>query len=225
MLKSIPLFSSLPDEIIEHLTETVNSRAITKGEVIFRETDRAEALYFIVKGKVKLIKSNPEGKEILLNIRKQGEMFAEVPLFNKSEDTYPVTSIAMESGIIAVIRYADLEKVLLKEPKLAISIFRTMAERLLLAQRTLRDVALYGKFGALAATLVRLCEDYGVQDEDGIVIKLRLTHEDLGSFFGATRESVTRMINQLRRQGVIDKKGSYFIVHDIDALRSYLEGN
>ena len=224
MLSKIPLFSSLPDDLKSHLSTIVNPKVVAKGEVLFREQQKAEGLYFIISGKVKLMKSNPEGKEILLNVRKTGEMFAEVPLFNKAVGTYPVTATAIESSTIAIIRYDDLENILMEEPHLSTYIFRVMAERLQVAQNTLRDVALYGKFGAMASTLVRLCEDYGVEDEEGIVIKLRLTHEDLGSFFGATRESVTRMINQLKQQGVLDKKGNYFIIYDLDVLNSYLDG-
>lgn len=224
IINTIPLFSTLPVEIRKQLNSIVLTKEITKGEIIFRESEKANAIFFINEGKIKITKSSPEGKEILLNIRQTGEMFAEVALFNSQNSTYPATATSLETGVISFIRNEDLESFLMDHPSLSMSIFRIMAERLLVAQTTLRDVALYGKFGALAATLVRLSEDYGEETKSGITIKLKLTHEDLGCFFGATRESVTRMMNQLKQQGIVTKKDGYFIIHSIDDLKAYLEG-
>lgn len=224
IIDTIPLFSTLPVSIRKQLRAIVITKEITKGEIIFRESEKANAIFFINEGKIKITKSSPEGKEILLNIRQTGEMFAEVALFNAQNSTYPATATSLESGVISFIRNEDLELFLMEQPALSMSIFRIMAERLQVAQSTLRDVALYGKFGALAATLVRLSEDYGVETETGTTIKLKLTHEDLGCFFGATRESVTRMMNQLKQQGIVTKKDGYFVIHNIEDLKSYLEG-
>ncbi|MDQ0255437.1 CRP/FNR family transcriptional regulator [Evansella vedderi] len=222
-IDTIPLFSTLPKDIRKQLTPIILTKQTTKGEVIFRESERANAIFFINVGKIKITKSSPEGKEILLNIRQSGEMFAEVSLFSRKKSTYPATATSLENGVISLIRNEDLELFLMQHPELSMSIFRVMAERLQVAQTTLRDVALYGKFGALAATLVRLSTDYGVDTNEGIMIKLKLTHEDLGSFFGATRESVTRMMNQLKQQEVVTKKSGYFVIHKLEELKSYLD--
>ncbi|SDZ01731.1 CRP/FNR family transcriptional regulator, anaerobic regulatory protein [Evansella caseinilytica] len=221
-LNSLPLFSPLPRDIKKQLNSIIITKNVTKGEVLFHETESAEAIFFINEGKVKLSKSSHDGKEILLNIRQAGEIFAEVALFCPKGSTYPATATVIESGTFSFIRNSDLEIFLIQHPELGIAIFRIMAERLQVAQTTLRDVALYGKLGALAATLVRLSEDYGEHGPDGIIIKLKLTHEELGSFFGATRESVTRMMNQLKHQGTVTKNSGFFIIHDIKHLRSYL---
>lgn len=222
ILQSIPIFSVLPQEQIEQLKEIVQFRKITKGEVIFHEYDQVEAIFFINDGKVRISKSTPEGKEIALTIRQTGDMFAEISLFAKEGSTYPATATCIEGGTLAFIRNDELETFLLNHPQLLISMFRFVAERLRISQTTLRDVALYGKFGALAATLIRLAEEYGIQEQEGIRIKLKLTHEDLGSFFGATRESVTRLMNQLKEQKIVTKKQGYLIIHDIELLKEYI---
>ncbi|MCE7794900.1 Crp/Fnr family transcriptional regulator [Salipaludibacillus sp. CUR1] len=221
-LHNIPVFAPLPDTIKVKLEEIILTKAVTKGEVLFRETEPAESLYFINEGKVKLTKSSADGKEIVLNIRQKDEIFAEVALFSPEETTYPATATVLEGGSVSYIRNEDLEMMLLEHPELGMPIFRIMAERLRISQTTLRDVALYGKLSALAATLVRLTEDYGIKKEDGIYIDIKLTHEDLGNFFGATRESVTRMMNQLKKQKILSKKQGYLVIHDLEELKTYM---
>ncbi|WP_280769291.1 Crp/Fnr family transcriptional regulator [Salipaludibacillus daqingensis] len=221
-INTISIFSSLPVHIKEQLQEIILTKTATKGEILFHETEPAESIYFINEGKVKLTKSSSDGKEIVLNIRQQGEIFAEVALFSPHDTTYPATAKVMEGGTISFIRNEDLEMFLTEHPELGMAIFRIMAERLRISQSTLRDVALYGKLSALAATLVRLTEDYGIEKEDGVYIDIKLTHEDLGNFFGATRESVTRMMNQLKKQQILSKKQGYLIIHNVEDLRSYM---
>lgn len=221
-IKNIPIFSVLPDNQKKYLEQIIQIRKITKGEVVFYERDPAEAIFFVNEGKVRISKCTPDGKEIILSIRKTGDMFAEVALFCKPGSTYPATTTCIESGNVSYIKNQDLEAFLLQHPQLTISIFRFVSERLQISQSTLRDVALFGKFGALAATLMRLSEEYGEVTEDGIAIKLKLTHEDLGTFFGATRESVTRLMNQLKQQEIVTKKHGYLVIHDIELLKEYL---
>lgn len=221
-INNIPIFSVLPTNQKEYLEQIIQTRKITKGEVIFHESDLAEAIFFINEGKVRISKSTPEGKEIILSIRKKGDMFAEVALFCKPGSTYPATTICIESGDVSFIKNEELEAFLLQHPQLSISIFRFVSERLQISQTTLRDVALFGKFGALAATLVRLSEEYGEITEKGIIIKLKLTHEDLGTFFGATRESVTRLMNQLKQQKIVTKKDGFLVIHNMELLKEYL---
>lgn len=221
-IDNIPFFSGLPVEQKSQISEIIQTKKMTKGEVLFHEYDAAESIFFINQGKVRISKSTPDGKEIALSIRQSGDMFAEVALFSKEGSTYPATAICIEGGYVSYIKNAELETFLLNHPQLAISMFRFVSERLRISQATLRDVALYGKFGALAATLVRLAEEYGETDGDGITIKLKLTHEDLGSFFGATRESVTRLMNQLKQLKIVTKKEGYLVIHNMELLNEYI---
>lgn len=221
-IDNIPIFSALPADQRGQISEIIQTKKMTKGEVLFHEYDPAEAIFFINEGKVRISKSTPDGKEIALSIRQPGDMFAEVALFSKGGNTYPATAACIEGGFVSFIKNDELESFLLQHPQLAISMFRFVSERLRISQTTLRDVALYGKFGALAATLVRLSEEYGVVNNDGITIKLKLTHEDLGSFFGATRESVTRLMNQLKQQNIVTKKDGYLVIHNMDLLQNYI---
>ena len=221
-INRIPAFSILPDQVQNEIATLVKTKTVTTGETLFRDTQPAEAVYFINSGKVKLTKSSATGKEILLDIRSKGEVFAEVALFSKPDMTYPANAVILESGAVSYIRSDHLEAYLMSHPELTISLFQMMCDRLRIAQTTLRDVALYGKLSALSTTLLRLAGDYGkIQDDGEIVIPLRLTHEEIGNFFGATRESVSRMMKELSRQGVISRTRDTLTIHNPDQLNEY----
>ncbi|MCR6111411.1 Crp/Fnr family transcriptional regulator [Bacillus sp. A301a_S52] len=222
-LRSIPVFAPLSEDMKEQLQLIVQYKTITKGDVLFRESEQARALYFIHEGKVKLTKSSKDGKEIVLCLRQAKDLFAEVALFCNKDKTYPATATVIESGAVSLIKNEDLEKHLTHHPELVFPLFQIMAERLRTAQTTLRDVALYSKLSALCATLLRLADDYGLEHHNGVYVDVKLTHEELGNFFGATRESVTRMMNQLKNKGIISQEKGRLIIHNFKTLRSYAQ--
>lgn len=218
----IQLFSDLSEDKRAALNQIVRTKTMHKGEVLFNDYDIANAIYFINKGKVKLSKSTPDGKEITLGIRTTGQMFAEVALFSKTGATYPANATVLETGSLSYIQNDDFEEFIATRPDLAMEIFRIMAERLRIAQTTLRDVVLYGNLGSLASTLLRLVNEYGEKNESGVMINLKLTNQELGNFFGATRESVNRMINKLKSENVLSINKGYITIHKMDELKSYL---
>ncbi|MGO4888446.1 Crp/Fnr family transcriptional regulator [Anaerobacillus sp. MEB173] len=218
----IPLFKGLSEDTTMALNDIVKVKTVRKGEVLFQDYDKASAIFFINKGKVRLSKCTSDGKEITLGIRMSGQMFAEVALFAKSEMTYPATATILEQGSVSYIQNEDLEKFISNRPDLAMEIFRVMADRLRAAQTTLRDVVLYGNLGSLASTLLRLAKEYGEQTSTGVKINLKLTNQDLGNFFGATRESVNRMISNLKGKDILSVNKGYITIHEVDELKSFL---
>ncbi|WP_096198988.1 Crp/Fnr family transcriptional regulator [Bacillus sp. FJAT-45350] len=219
---SITLFSNLSKDEKNSLDSINTVETIKKGEVIFFEFDIAEAIYFVNKGKIRISKSSTEGKEITLTVRKPGEIFAEAALFGTKGDTYPATATAIEESVVSSIQIKELEEYAKKCPEIANGLFKIMSNRLRTSQATLRDVALYGKQDSLASTLLRLVKEYGEETEQGITIQLKLTHEELGSYFGATRESVNRLINQLKREGIVSNKQGFITVHHVERLEKML---
>ncbi|MCF6092453.1 Crp/Fnr family transcriptional regulator [Microaerobacter geothermalis] len=222
-INSIPFFADLPEEKREVIQQLVVEQKVEKGTIIFSEDDPAEAIYFVIEGKVRLTKSTPDGKEIILNIRRPGELFAEVALFAKDKATYPATAQMMETGVISFIRNASLEKLVYENPDLAITLIQVMGNRLRTAQTILRDVALYGKLGAFSATLLRLANDYGITTDEGLQINLNLTHQDLANFIGTSRENINRMVSDLKRNGILEMKKGVLVIKDMEKLKAFIE--
>jgi len=220
IINMIPLLSELSDRNKELLQHALVIKTVQKGTILFSENDEADAVYFLRTGKVRLSKSSPEGKELVLHIRKPGDLFAEVALFRKT--VYPATAEMIEDGEVVLIRNQNLEEIVKRYPEIGISIIQIMGERLHLAQSKLRDVTLYGKLGALASALIRLAEEYGKPSEEGIKVDLTLTHQELANFIGAARENVNRMMSTLEKSGVLTMKRGEICIKDLQSLKNYI---
>ncbi len=201
-LKKVPIFAELSDEQLHRIAQFVIDRQYRKSQIIFGEGDPGEALFFIKQGKIKLTKTTVDGREQILAIRGTGEIFAEVVLFDGGP--YPATAEVIETANIGIIRNQDIDLIIRENVDIAVSLLKIMSKRLRQAQTALKDIALKDVYGRLASTLLRLATEHGIPVHEGTKISLNLTHQDLASMIGTSRESVNRVISEWRREGIIE---------------------
>ncbi len=202
LLRKIPLFSELSDSQLDRLSQVIIDRQYRKNQIIFGEGDPGEALFLLKTGKIKLTKTTPDGREQILAFRSAGEIFAEVVLFDGG--AYPATAEIIEDARVGIIRNQDIERIILDNVDIAISLLKIMSKRLRHAQTSLKDIALKDVYGRLASTLLKLASEHGLKSEAGTKISLNLTHQDLANMIGTSRESVNRVISEWRKEGVLD---------------------
>jgi CRP-like cAMP-binding protein len=210
-----------------HLRELLRSAKhtvkIRKGTFLFQEGMDADELYLILSGKVQMSKICADGKEMCFRICGSGEIIGELTLFT-TEPRYLLTAKVMEDGEVAVIKKGDLERELLTNPSLAYEYMQWVSIHARRTQTKFRDLILHGKKGALYSTLIRMCNSYGVTLDNGsILIDLTLKNQDLANFCATTRESVNRMLNALKQQGVLSIKKGKITIHDLDYLKKEIQ--
>ncbi|MEW9672033.1 Crp/Fnr family transcriptional regulator [Ammoniphilus sp. 3BR4] len=212
----------IPDEFREELNAIAVDMNYTKDSILYMDGEKAENLYFIRSGNVKISKTTLEGKELTLYICTPGELIGELALFQPNI-TYTSTAEMLDDGTVGVISRTGLEELLTKNSRLALEFMKWMGIAYRRNQSKFRDLMLMGKHGALYSTLIRMTNTYGIQVKDGILIDLFLTNKDLANFIGTTRESVNRMLNELRKNNVINVDNGYITVHNITYLKEFLE--
>jgi len=116
IIRKIPIFSDLEPEELKEVSNIYIPRKYKKGQIIFFEGDPGEAVYFVKEGKIKIYKSDPEGREYILHIFGPGNIFAETVLLGG--DPYPANAEAVEDSVVGVIKNSDLESSLRKTPTL-----------------------------------------------------------------------------------------------------------
>jgi CRP/FNR family transcriptional regulator len=168
---------------------------------IFMEGEPGDAFYFVKKGTIKLFQVLEDGREKILHFVGEGEIFAEVLLFDGGP--YPATAQTLEDTEVGIIRNADMEKLLSQHGEIAVKIIKVMSRRLRQAQQHSRDLALKGAYGRLAGSLLQLARDYGTPREDGMTIDLNLSQQELASLIGTTRETVARILSDFKRLGLV----------------------
>lgn len=219
-LKKIPLFFGLSDEQLLEISQLILERSYKKGRIIFMEGEPGEAIYILKSGLVKLTKRLEDGREHILHFVHAGEVFAEVVLFDGGN--YPATSEVQEDSVVGVLRNKDIERLISKNPLIAVEMLRIMSRRLRTAQEKVMNLALHDTARRLAFALLKMAEDHGIKKSKGIVINMSLTNQELANLTGSSRETVNRMLNSFKRAGAIDVDRQQIVILDKAKLEDLL---
>ncbi len=208
----------------ERLESIMVPMRVQAGGFLFWEGDEAEQAYYVRTGRVKLRKSTEDGKEYILSILQAGDMICEFAA-GQTGLQYAFTAEVTENAEIGVINRHDLETAMRQDGELAFGFMGWMAYNHRVTQSKFRDLLLFGKPGALASTLIRLSNSFGVAEAYGIRIDMKLTHAELADFIGATRESVNRMLNEFKEKDILDFRYGKIIIRSLSALQQICRCN
>ena len=190
VLRSVPLFSQLPEEDLQAFATLTRERTYPKGSVIVFEDDPGDALYLVADGQVKVVLIGEDGREVILTVLGGGTFFGEMALLDDRPRSAHV--IAMEDSTLLLLRRDDFQARLRQSPAVAISLLAELSGRLRLADEKIGALVLLDVNGRVAALLLRLA-----QDEDGDRITKKLTHNTIAQMIGSSRETVSRTMRNL----------------------------
>ncbi|MEH7224870.1 Crp/Fnr family transcriptional regulator [Bacillus sp. JJ1566] len=214
--------SLISNELTELLKSANHVIQMKKGTYLFREGMKASELYLILSGRVRVSKGTSDGSELSLRVCSQMEIVGELTLFT-DQPKYLFDCLILEDSKIAVIQKDELERKLFENTNLAFEFMKWMSDHFRKTQTKFRDLVLLGKKGALYSTLVRMTNSFGVQTDNGILIDLHLTNQELANFCATTRESVNRMLHELRALKVISVTRGYITIHDLAYIKKEIQ--
>lgn len=212
LLRKVPLFSGLEDDDLESLLAVTTRRKFPKEAVVFFEQDLGDALFMIVSGRVKVTILSDDGREIILAVLTDNDFFGEMSLLDNEPRS--ATAIALQETEMAVLHQRDFLSIVEKRPRVAINLLSVLSARLRKANQQIGNLALHDVYGRVARILLEMASASGSRQEDGRVSFRRPTHQEIANMIGATRETVSRMISDLHRQGYIEISGKNVIIHD-----------
>jgi CRP/FNR family transcriptional regulator, cyclic AMP receptor protein len=183
------------------------------------EGEPGEAVFIIQQGRVKISKSTADGREQILHMLKDGDIFAEVVLFDRGP--YPATAEVVEDSTVCLLRSDDMEKILQNHPLLAVKLLRLMSKRLRQAQLLIRDLALQDAYGRLAGLLLRFARREGKNTKEGINLDLELTRQEIASMIGTSRETVARILSRFQKEGIVTLDKQRITILDEQRLRDW----
>ncbi|HEX7057828.1 MAG TPA: Crp/Fnr family transcriptional regulator [Bacilli bacterium] len=216
-LKSIRNTCIFSLENFSRLTEIMYEYKVAENSYLFWEGDKADKLYYIKHGRVKVTKATDDGKQLILYMFQDGDMFGQFDGIAQNQHTFNAEVI--EEGTIGVIQIKDLEVLLWQHGDLAVEFMKWLGHMHHITQTKFRDLLMFGKPGALSSTLIRLNNTFGKPYGQYSMIAKKLTNTELAELIGATRESVNRMLSDLKKVGIIGLENGYIILKDINSLR------
>lgn len=216
-LQQVHLFSSVDEREMRALADRTTMREFSRGHVILHPDEQPEMVYVIKEGRVKISRYSPDGREQILALLEPGDLFGELSLVRERE---PVHVEAFEDTLICGFYREDFIALIRNRPDLMLHVMKVLAERLRRAEEEVTDLVFRDVPGRLAALLLRLAEAYGAENGRGLRLALRLTHQDMASMIGATRETVTNTLSRLRDAGLIAIDHRQIIIRNPEGLRA-----
>jgi CRP-like cAMP-binding protein len=202
--------------------KTDQIQKVKAGTVLFQEKDNVEYVYLLLSGTVALGRVHMRGKDFILKVLNSREMIIEYQLF-KHNPRYQFYAKALSDSEILAIKKEQFEEFLMNDPDAMNAFVSWLSIGYLKAQMKCQDLIMNGKKGGLYSILIRLCNTYGVMTEDGILIDLPLTHQDLANLTYGTREVIQRALKELREKDVVSYDLQKFTIKNIKYLKEEVD--
>jgi CRP/FNR family cyclic AMP-dependent transcriptional regulator len=208
VMKTVPLFAMLPEEQLRMLTTVVTRKSAPRSTTIMAGGDPTDSLYIVLSGRLKVMMSDAEGKEVILSILGPGEFFGEMGLID--DEPRSATVVTIEPCELLSIAKRDFKKCLAENFEMTQAVMRGLVKRLREADRKIGSLALLDVYGRVARLLMDMAETV---DGEKVVTK-RLPKQDIAKMIGASREMVSRVMKDLQTGGYIEMRGSTIVLRD-----------
>jgi CRP/FNR family cyclic AMP-dependent transcriptional regulator len=208
VLKAVPLFVSFPEDQLRMLSMVVTRKSAPRSTTIMAGGDPTDSLYIVLSGRLKVMMSDAEGKEVILSILGPGEFFGEMGLID--DEPRSATVVTIEPCELLSIAKRDFKKCLAESFEMSTAVMRSLVKRLRDADRKIGSLALLDVYGRVARLLIDMAENVGGEK----IVTKRLPKQDIAKMIGASREMVSRVMKDLQTGGYIEMRGSTIVVRD-----------
>ncbi len=210
ILQEIPIFQNLSEEHLFLISKNFSTNKVKEGQFIFYQSEESTDLYIILDGTVKACLLDPEGRELILNIFKKGDFFGELSLLDGKPRS--ATIVAIKDSIVGILKREQFLTLLKNNPMIAISLLSSLVERIRMTDEMLGAMAFLDVSKRILKYLITLAKNEGEETEKGLVKIKRLTHKELASYTGASREAVTKALKVLKFRGILQEKDGFFFL-------------
>jgi CRP/FNR family transcriptional regulator, global nitrogen regulator len=185
-----------------------------RGKTIFFPGDPAERVYFLSKGAVKLSRVYEAGEEITVALLRENSVFGVLSLITGQKADRFYHAVAFTSVELLSVPIEQVEKSLKENPDLSMLMLKGLSSRILQTEMMIETLAHRDMGSRLVSFLLILCRDFGQPTQDGVTIDLKLSHQAIAEAIGSTRVTVTRLLGDLRDQGMISITKKKITVHN-----------
>ena len=203
IIKDISFFSTLKPEEVEQVERLFSVKHYPKNQIVLYEEDTSDCMYLIYSGRVRVVKMDEDGKEQIITIHKKNDFFGEMSLLDGK--TSPATIIAHEDAVVGVLRKRDFEEHLLCNEGVSRKIMDLLCARLRESWEMIRILSCNTENAndRVVSLLRRLQDLHGIKDDSGVIINVKMTHQQMASYASVTRETMSRVLKNLEKTGVI----------------------
>ena len=201
-IKNCNLFGQVSPEDVSWLESKSKMRKLKRGEAVYLPDDNSNDILLVAAGRVKICHATPEGKQSILGFIDPGEIFGELALLD-SNATREGLAEAAEKSVVVAIPKNELLAIVQKYPSIVLGVTKLIGLRRQRVERRLRNLLFRSNRDRVIHLLLELSEKYGQRTEAGVELQIRLSHQEMASIIGSTRETVTVVLGQLQNEGFL----------------------
>lgn len=220
-LRRVPWLAEIPEEFLSEVARTLVIRRFRPEQTFFWQGDPGQEMYFLQEGSVAITSHGSGGREVTLARYGPGAFFGDMAILDGLPRS--ATACAETNGLALVLRAADFQAVLARYPACSHTLLRFLSQRLREANERIQSLALLSVRQRLAAQLVQLALREGESHSRGVLLPTHVNHRSLSAWLGASRESITRMMSELRSADLVEAEGRRMIIRDVERLRREIE--
>jgi CRP-like cAMP-binding protein len=209
LLRTVPIFSELSETDVTSLAQLLARRKYAKDAVVFFENEEGDSFFMIVHGRIKVTILGDDGREVILSMLGPGDFFGEMALLDNEPRS--ASAIAAEESELLSLSRADFQGVATKR-SITGALIKVLTARLRRANHQISTLALLDVYGRVARVILDMAREEGRRLKDGRIAFRRATHQEIANRIGTTRETVTRMLKDLERQGLIQVDSKEIVV-------------
>lgn len=216
-LKKVPLFSELDDEELHQLASIVHEQRYKKHATIVHVDDPGSAFYILKNGLVKITTEDQHGDEMILRILYPTDFFGEMSLLDGMPRSATVT--AQEASEVLTISREHFLSIIEQSPKILLKMTVVLSKRIRRTNELIHSLAFFDVYGKVARVLLNLATERGRTTEQGTVIDMRLTQQELAELAGMSRETMARTLREFQQAGCIRIESGIISILELEMLR------
>jgi CRP-like cAMP-binding protein len=210
------ILSNLPKEDLNLLHLEDAGHIYKKGETIFREGTVPAGIFYLKSGKAKKYKIDKEGREQIIYVANSGELIGYHAVL--SDDRYTDSAATLEESVISFISKSDFLQAIEQSAVLSKRLLKTLSHEFTVFANSLALFAQRSVKERLALQLVVLREKYKRDFQEGMLVEINMSREDLANIVGTARENVVRILTEFKEEGVLETRGRKIVIRDVKRL-------
>jgi CRP-like cAMP-binding protein len=217
-LRNVPIFNELSDQELEKIAALGIRKKYKKGSIILLEEETGAALFVIVSGKVKIVRMDDDGREVILSILGGSDFFGEMAILDGL--TRSASVVATSKSELFMIHRRDFLKLLNDFPMVAIALLRELTGRLRKADAQIKSLSLKDAAGRVANVVLQLADEIGMFRKGRVEIDELPLQQDLANMAGTSRETISRTIHKFIQKGYLQLQGNRLIINDYESFKN-----
>ncbi len=216
-LRNFPLFEDLPNSELVRLANIIDKKESPKYHFIYQPGDITDSIYFLEKGTIKIGTHSEEGKEVIKSILHPKAMFGELSLLGEEKRNDFAKTMDSTTSFY-VMKVSAFQNIVRSNPTLSMKLISLLGRKLKNTERRLESMILKDARARIIDFLKDNAKNQGRQIGYEMLLKHSLTQQDIANFTGTSRQTVTSVLNDLKKSNLIYFKRKSILIRDMAAL-------